>query len=89
MESCRCGSHQLSVVFGWALCFVVLWVCSEVEGRGWVGVERKAGKGGGGAASSPAASDPVRISAPPAAGWIQPVVGKGKEREVGVGVGKR
>ena len=24
---------------------------------------------GGGAASSPAASDPVRISAPPAAGW--------------------
>ena len=80
---------------------LVAWWCTSFGELGsWVGGEeeereggekregKKKRKGEVGAAPSPAASDPVRISAPPAAGWIQPVVGGGKEREVGVGVGK-
>ena len=50
----------------------------EGEERGWVQRRER------GAASSPAASDPVRISAPPAAGWSTAKSGQEGVREVGV-----
>ena len=61
------------------------WVGGEEEER--EGGEKREGKkkrkGEVGAGPSPAASDPVRISAPPAAGWIQPSVGgEGKKEKL-------